>query len=331
MTMSQLRANPTSQIVFFCLLVAAACLPGTIAFAQGDVQSDNGGTPTIDQLASQVTDAAKSGSLNLNDLAATTPVSQPVNNTIDGSSSSARMTQEIQNYEKQNQNNTNVGASSAANSAEVVAKNATISPFILMYKNNYQQYQQMKQEMQQFAKPEDANFLSNLVNLTAINVEQHTGGKAGEAYESRRDTRLIYQALRGLRDTTSSGGGGDASGGQGSGGAGGQADVAPDGFVSLGNIDPGVQSELPSIAAELSNSTALLDFASAGGAQVPISFLPIYQNDPLSNYSAPSSAGLEGFDPTTGQYFLNGNLNNNIGVQYQNTNISPPSASLCGQ
>jgi len=68
------------------------------------------------------------------------------------------MTQEIQNYEKQNQNNTNVGASSAANSAEVVAKNATISPFILMYKNNYQQYQQMKQEMQQFAKPEDANF-----------------------------------------------------------------------------------------------------------------------------------------------------------------------------
>lgn len=42
--------------------------------------------------------------------------------------------------------------------------------------------------------------LNNLISMTNICVEQHTGGKAGEAYESRRDNRLIYMALRGLRD-----------------------------------------------------------------------------------------------------------------------------------
>ena len=42
--------------------------------------------------------------------------------------------------------------------------------------------------------------LNNLIDMTNICVEQHTGGKAGEAYESRRDNRLIYMALRGLRD-----------------------------------------------------------------------------------------------------------------------------------
>ncbi len=42
--------------------------------------------------------------------------------------------------------------------------------------------------------------LSNLVSMTHICVEQHTGGKAGEAFESRRDTRLIHMALQGLRD-----------------------------------------------------------------------------------------------------------------------------------
>ena len=42
--------------------------------------------------------------------------------------------------------------------------------------------------------------LNNLCSMLNICVEQHTGGKAGEAFESRRDTRLIYMALRGLRD-----------------------------------------------------------------------------------------------------------------------------------
>ena len=43
--------------------------------------------------------------------------------------------------------------------------------------------------------------LNNLTSMLNICVEQHTGGKAGEAFESRRDTRLIYMALRGLRDS----------------------------------------------------------------------------------------------------------------------------------
>jgi hypothetical protein len=42
--------------------------------------------------------------------------------------------------------------------------------------------------------------LTNLINYTNICLQQHTGGKAGEAYESRRDWRLIYMALRGLFD-----------------------------------------------------------------------------------------------------------------------------------
>ena len=42
--------------------------------------------------------------------------------------------------------------------------------------------------------------LNNLISMTHICVEQHTGGKAGEAYESRRDCRLIHMAMRGLRD-----------------------------------------------------------------------------------------------------------------------------------
>ncbi len=42
--------------------------------------------------------------------------------------------------------------------------------------------------------------LNNLITMTNICVEQHTGGKAGEAYESRRDNRLIYTALQGLRN-----------------------------------------------------------------------------------------------------------------------------------
>ena len=44
--------------------------------------------------------------------------------------------------------------------------------------------------------------LNNLIEMTRISVEQHTGGKPGEAYESRRDTRLIYMALRGLRESS---------------------------------------------------------------------------------------------------------------------------------
>ena len=249
MTMSRLRTYPTSQIVFFCLLVAAACLPGTIAFAQGDIPS------------------------HIDDLTATTPVSQPANNTINGSPSSARTSQSIQKYENMNQ-----------------------------------QDQQDQQEQPDLGESE---FLSNLVQLATFNAAQHTGDKQTDNF-NRRGTAEVHQALKNLNASN-------------------QADVAPDGFVSLGDAVPEVQSELASIETELSNSTASDDFASAGGAQVPISFLPIYQNDPLSNYSAPSSAGLEGFDPATGQYFLNGNLNNNIGVQYPNTNISPPSASLCGQ
>jgi hypothetical protein len=41
--------------------------------------------------------------------------------------------------------------------------------------------------------------LKNLVSMLNICVEQHTGGKAGEAFESRRDTRLIHLALKGLQ------------------------------------------------------------------------------------------------------------------------------------
>lgn len=40
--------------------------------------------------------------------------------------------------------------------------------------------------------------LNNLIRMTHLCVEQHTGGKAGEAYESRRDCRLIHGALKGL-------------------------------------------------------------------------------------------------------------------------------------
>ena len=40
--------------------------------------------------------------------------------------------------------------------------------------------------------------VNNLISMTNIPVEQHTEGKSGEAYESRRDHRLIYMALRGL-------------------------------------------------------------------------------------------------------------------------------------
>jgi hypothetical protein len=42
--------------------------------------------------------------------------------------------------------------------------------------------------------------LNNLTSMLSISVEQHTGGKAGEAFESRRDTRLIHMALKGLHD-----------------------------------------------------------------------------------------------------------------------------------
>ena len=42
--------------------------------------------------------------------------------------------------------------------------------------------------------------VNNLISMTNICLEQHTGGKSGEAYESRRDNRLILMALRGLRD-----------------------------------------------------------------------------------------------------------------------------------
>jgi fibronectin-binding autotransporter adhesin len=41
--------------------------------------------------------------------------------------------------------------------------------------------------------------LNDLVDFDNIIVEQHTGGKAGEAFESRRGTRLINMALKGLR------------------------------------------------------------------------------------------------------------------------------------
>ena len=42
--------------------------------------------------------------------------------------------------------------------------------------------------------------LNNLIKITSDCCEQHTGGKAGEAYPSRRDQRLIKMALCGLRD-----------------------------------------------------------------------------------------------------------------------------------
>jgi hypothetical protein len=42
--------------------------------------------------------------------------------------------------------------------------------------------------------------LNNLCSMLNICVEQDTGGKAGEAFESRRDTRMIYAALKGLRN-----------------------------------------------------------------------------------------------------------------------------------
>jgi hypothetical protein len=50
------------------------------------------------------------------------------------------------------------------------------------------------------SRGQQQSMLSNLVSMTNICVEQHTGGKAGEALESRRDTRLIHAALQGLRN-----------------------------------------------------------------------------------------------------------------------------------
>ena len=55
-------------------------------------------------------------------------------------------------------------------------------------------------EMSLSKKGTQASMLNNLISMTTIAVEQHTGGKAGAANESRRDNRLIYLALKGLRD-----------------------------------------------------------------------------------------------------------------------------------
>lgn len=43
--------------------------------------------------------------------------------------------------------------------------------------------------------------LNNLIRMISLCVHQHTGGRAGEAYESRRDCRNIWNALRGLFDS----------------------------------------------------------------------------------------------------------------------------------
>ena len=40
--------------------------------------------------------------------------------------------------------------------------------------------------------------LDDLVSMTTANIEQHTGGKSGEG--SRRDSRMIVTALKGLKD-----------------------------------------------------------------------------------------------------------------------------------
>jgi hypothetical protein len=64
------------------------------------------------------------------------------------------------------------------------------------------QYEKSRAEVSDHLAPagQQRKMLSNLCSMLSICVEQHTGGKAGEAFGSRRDTRLILMALKGLRD-----------------------------------------------------------------------------------------------------------------------------------
>ena len=191
--------------------------------------------------------------------------------------------------------------------------------------------------------------LDQLIQYSGISVQQHTGNGGLHDLETGivlpdPNARQIHNALRNLRkqsdqEQTSmfidiAGQNLTDSGGSSEGGGGNGADVSGTGNLAT---MPGVAAQLAAIAGDLAGSSS--SSANFGdGAQVPIAFLPIYQNDPLSNFRAPSSAGIDGFSPTTGQYFLNGDPNNNIGTQYPNTNIpptntnfSPPAAALCGR
>ena len=43
--------------------------------------------------------------------------------------------------------------------------------------------------------------LDRLISMTNIGVEQHTGGKSGDAYESQRNNRLMQMAVKSLLDS----------------------------------------------------------------------------------------------------------------------------------
>jgi hypothetical protein len=64
------------------------------------------------------------------------------------------------------------------------------------------QYEKLRAEVSDHLAPggHQRKMLSNLCAMLNICVEQHTGGKAGDAFDSRRDMRLIHMALTRLRD-----------------------------------------------------------------------------------------------------------------------------------